>query len=246
MLIPKRQSDNVFSHWIAPLDNFQFSTQEFYNEVEKELDARKVPGLKISRVDFFEGGLLSDRRTYLRLARERYAFDVCAAPFGREYFFSVRLVEKPRLGWLALLALGFLLVTAFLLVGRVAIWALIFTIFALMVYFIFVLVQRADSESGDQGAAGPAKPPSMPDLLSLVLDYTIIGEWYERFRKETYYRHDTRLMYLTVITEIVKMKVNEVTAAKGVKLVRSYEYSPILGDLYKTTTMKPNAEAATA
>jgi len=246
MLTSKRQSDNVFSHWIAPLDNFQFSTQEFYNEVEKELAARQVPGLKISRVDFFEGSVLSDKRTYLRLARERYAFDVCAAPFGREYFFSVRLVEKPRLGLLALLAIGVLLVIAALLLGRIGGNVFIFMCIVAVGYVAYLAFRPAPTEAEVKGSNSPAKPPAIPDLQSLLLDFTVIGEWYERFRKDTYYRHDTRLMYLTVITEIVKMKVEEVTAAKGVKLIRSYEYSPILGELYKTATVKPNAESTTA
>jgi hypothetical protein len=245
MLISKRQSDNVFSHWIAPLDNFQFSTQEFYDEVEKELAARQVPGLKISRVDFFEGSVLSDKRTYLRLARERYAFDVCAAPFGREYFFSVRLVEKPRFGWLALIAIGFLLGVASWLIGHIGINALGLAVFAAFAYLIYRSIQQSDSEPDKKDSSSPVKLPPIPDLQSLLLDYTVIGAWYDRFRKDTYFRHDTRLMYLTVITEIVKMKVDEVTAAKGVKLVRSYEYSPILGELYKTATVKPNAEPAT-
>ncbi|HTB64166.1 MAG TPA: hypothetical protein VK737_11340 [Opitutales bacterium] len=245
MFISKRQSDNVFSHWIAPLDNFQFSTQEFYDEVEKELAARQVPGLKISRVDFFEGSVLSDKRTYLRLARERYAFDVCAAPFGREYFFSVRLVEKPRLGLLALLAICVLLAFLSWLIGHIGINALGLAVLAALAYFGYWIFRTTPTEGEIKESNSPGKRPVMPDLQSLLLDNTVIGAWYDRFRKDTYFRHDTRLMYLTVIAEIVKMKVDEVTAAKGVKLIRSYEYSPILGELYKTATVKPNAEHAT-
>ena len=54
-------------------------------------------------------------------------------------------------------------------------------------------------------------------------------------RKETYYRQDTRLMYLTVVEGVVKKLVEEETAAKGIKLLKEYEYGPILGDLYKLT-----------
>src|SRR5476649_741848 len=99
----KRQSDNVIQHWYVPMDKFQFSAQEFYAEVEKELAARQVPGLTISRIDFHEVGLLSDKRVYMRLARERLAMEICAAPFGRTYFFSLRVVEKPRLSWIVIL-----------------------------------------------------------------------------------------------------------------------------------------------
>jgi len=57
------------------------------------------------------------------------------------------------------------------------------------------------------------------------------------FRKETYYRHDTRLMYCDTINSVVKAKVEEATGAKGIKLVRFMEHSPILGELYKPTTV---------
>ena len=86
---------DVLSHWFTVLDGFSSSTEEFYVAVEKELAARKVPGLAMTRVEFAEGGVLSDRRVYLRMIRERLVFDVCAAPFGRAYFFSVRFAEIP-------------------------------------------------------------------------------------------------------------------------------------------------------
>src|SRR5439155_26975203 len=87
----------ILDHWIAFLDNFSFSPQEFYDAIEKELQARKIPSLEISREEFAEGGLLSDRRMYLRLFRERLALYTCAAPFGTGYFFSCRPVYLPAL-----------------------------------------------------------------------------------------------------------------------------------------------------
>lgn len=243
MLTSKRPSENVLSHWYVLMDNFQHSTTEFYDEVEKELAARQAPGLKISRVDFYEGSALSDKRTYLRLARERYAFDVCAAPFGREYFFSLRFVEKPRPGWIALLvimALMFTLYQVFLRIGGV-----ILIIAAVVAFGAFIIksIQTTSPTTGKDGSAGQKNSTESVDILdfdSFLLNFPILGEWYERLRKETYHRLDTRMVYHTLITEIVKKKVEEVTAAKGVKLVRSYEYSPILGDLYKTSTSQPN------
>ena len=86
---------DVLSHWYTLVPGFNTSAQEFYGTVEEELKARQVPGLQMSRVDFSEGGLLSDKRTYLRMARERLVFDVCAAPFGTSFFFSCRFAELP-------------------------------------------------------------------------------------------------------------------------------------------------------
>lgn len=87
--------EEVIEHWYVPVDHFEFVTEDFYQMIEKELAARKVPGLEISRVELSEGGLLSDKREYLRLKRERLVFDICAAPFGTSYFFSFRFVELP-------------------------------------------------------------------------------------------------------------------------------------------------------
>ena len=62
----------------------------------------------------------------------------------------------------------------------------------------------------------------------------MIGPVYERlFRKETYYRKDTRLLYLSIVPEVVKRLAEEVSGAKGIKLGRQYEHAPILGELYK-------------
>ena len=66
----------------------------------------------------------------------------------------------------------------------------------------------------------------------------MFGPIYERFfRKETYYRQDTRLMYLDTVNAVVKAAVEETTGTKGIKLIRFNEYSPILGELYKTTAV---------
>jgi len=87
--------EEVIEHWYSPVDNFEFATADFYQMIEKELSARKVPNLEISNVEWSEGGMLSDKRKYLRLRRERLVFDICAAPFGSSYFFSFRFVALP-------------------------------------------------------------------------------------------------------------------------------------------------------
>lgn len=115
---PKKE---VLKHWYAPVDNFQFVTADFYRMIEKQLTDRKVPGLDISRVELGEGGLLSGKREYLRLRRERLVFDICAAPFGSSYFFSFRFVELP-LGIKPAEMLVFI-------VGLLLIWSLLIYVF---------------------------------------------------------------------------------------------------------------------
>src|SRR5579859_4731246 len=86
---------DVMEHWYALVPGFTLSTKEFYEAVEKELKERQVPGLDIVNVDFAEGGILSAKREYLRMTRERLVFDLCAAPFGTAYFFSCRFAQIP-------------------------------------------------------------------------------------------------------------------------------------------------------
>jgi hypothetical protein len=241
LFFPKAQPSNVLSHWYVVLDGFSHSSQEFYQAVERELDARKVPGLKRSRVDFREGGGLSDQRAYLRLARERYAFDVCAAPFGRTYFFSLRLVEVPRpVLWPLLLVLALFLIGLYLLVTKPALllWVLIALLFHRVWLPPLLKFLSGPPPEGAPPAAGP------PDLDTLLLHLPVIGPWYEARRKDTYFRQDTRLCYQTIVSDIVKAEVDRVTAAKGIKLIRTHDYNPLL-DLYRTTEQPPVAGGRT-
>ena len=246
--LPKsKQSANVLSHWYVLMDGIQFSTQDFYGSIESELIERKVPRLKISRVEFHEGGTLSDNRIYLRLARERYAFDLCAAPFGSGFFFSLRFVETPRGGWLQLIGLLILLwilfaiaIGGFYAVRASFLWLVGFAVLACAAYWVFKHAEVKSKPGTSNATPSPALFPSeMPDFDAFFLNLPVIGDWYERSRKDTYFRNDTRMIYQTLITDIVKRKVDEVTAVKGVKLLKTYDYNPILGELYKTTTFEP-------
>ena len=79
------------------------------------------------------------------------------------------------------------------------------------------------------------------DLDAALIKSPIVGPIYELFfRKETYYRHDTRLMYLEIVSRVVKRLAEDAVAAKGIKLMRQYEQAPILGELYKP--VKPESE----
>ena len=70
------------------LEDFRIASNDFYAAVEAELTARNIPDLTITRELFREGGLLSSKREYLRMRRERLVFDICAAPFGTSFFFQ--------------------------------------------------------------------------------------------------------------------------------------------------------------
>jgi hypothetical protein len=222
MLDFKRKNDEVLQHSISIVPNFAFAPLEFYEMVQKELVARKVPGLEISHVEYAEGGVLSEKRIYLRMIRERLAFDACAAPFGTDFFFSSRTVYSPvtiKL-WQVLVVLIF-----FSMVFNLLAKPLGMEFAAIAVVALIVAIAQVFQNALAMG---------LSDLDAALLKIPVIGPLYERFfRKDTYFRQDSRLVYLEIVPKLITELIEEITAAKGVKLVRRYERAPILGELYK-------------
>ena len=220
---------DVLSHWYSLVPAFNASAKDFYESVELELKTRQIPGLAMSRVEFSEGGPLSANREYLRMTRERLVFEVCAAPFGTAYFFSCRFAEIPAVIelWqliLILLALWFCVPLSFLLCVKMFGLLAPFVWPAGVIGFIILAVYTMRN----------AVAVGLKDLDATLVKSSLVGPVYERFfRKETYYRQDTRLMYCEVVNEVVKAKIEEVTGAKGIKLIRFNEHSPIMEELYK-------------
>jgi len=228
----KPKKDKVLDHWISFADGFNQPPQEFYATVKKELDARKIPSMEMSDVEYAEGGLLSDKRLYLRMIRERLAFDLCAAPFGNSYFFSCRAVHSPpalRLWHLAVAFVFFSVVYSLL----IHLLGLMFAIIAMVALLIAIAEMFRNAVS-----------MGLNDLDSALMKIPILGPIYENwFRKETYYREDARLVYLKMVPEIVKKAAENVTGEKGIKLVQQYERAPIFGELYKPVPpRKPEPE----
>jgi hypothetical protein len=215
----ENKKGDILGHWIAFHDNFSFSPQEFYDAIEKELQARKIPGMEISHEEFAEGGMLSDKRIYLRLFRERLALYTCAAPFGTGYFFSCRTVYVPALVrlWHIVAALVFFNIVGGLLVIPLGLAFATIAEVALMFALAAVLGNAA-----------------MSDLDTLLLKIPVVATIYEDwFRSDTYYRDDTRLIYLQQIPAFIKELAEDITATKGARLEEQYQLPPILGELYK-------------
>ncbi len=208
----ENKKGDVLGHWIAFHDNFNFAPQEFYDAIEKELQARKIPGLAISQEAFAEGGLISDKRIYLRLFRERLALYTCAAPFGSGYFFSCRTVHVPALVrlWHIVAAFAFFTIVGGLLVKPLGI---VFAAVA-MITLMFALA----------GVLRNASTSALSDLDTLLLKIPVVATIYEDwFRADTYYRDDTRLIYLQRIPDIIKELAEDITAAKGARLEEQYQ-----------------------
>ena len=218
----------ILDSWILFADSFSFPPQEFYSALDKEMAARKIPSMEISQEDFNEGGLLSDKRIYLRLFRERLALYTCAAPFGTGYFFSFRAVYVPALVRLWHI-LGF--VVFFGLIGSLLVLLLGFT-FAVMAFVTLLFAVAAVFRNATAADVG--------DLDTLLLKIPIVSTVYENwFREDTFYRIDTRALYLQQLPEIIRRLAEEITAAKGVKLFDENGRPPVLRELYKSPAAQP-------
>ncbi len=98
------------------------------------------------------------------------------------------------------------------------IWPIVWAVFIILLFFVL----------------RNAVAIGLNDLDSTLIRSSVIGPMYERwFRRETYYRQDTRLMYCDTVNAVVKALVEETSAAKGIKFVQFNEYNPVLGEVYK-------------
>ena len=218
----KNKRGEILDYKLAHADGLSLSPQEFYAQVEQTLAARKIPGMEISRVHFNEGGLLSDERVYLRLMRERLCIDTCAAPFGNLFFFSTRTVHVPalvRLWHILAVFLFFGCVFSILAKPLGADYAAFATV--ALVFALVGVLRNAAIEGGS-------------DLDTLLLKIPVVGTIYEDwFRVETYYREDTRNLYLQLLPKFIEDLANEKCAANGLKLERLFQPAPPVSDLNK-------------
>jgi len=167
-------ASEVIAHWPHLIEGFEFSSQEFYALVEKALCERQIPQAEFTRIELPEGGLLSAKRTYLRVRRERLIFDICAAPFGTGFFVSTWFWEKKlKVRWDVLILMVVLGGIAYLHLNDI-----IGVVFGtIVVAGILILLIRG-----------------LRDFDAFLMKIPVIGFIYERFlRKMTYYRIDLTL-----------------------------------------------------
>ncbi len=84
----------VHAHHSQHFDDLQMSSIEFYKLLKTMIEEYKYPGVICTAVTLKEGGLLSSKREYLRISKERYHYYVCASPFGKSFFISWWLKEE--------------------------------------------------------------------------------------------------------------------------------------------------------
>ena len=212
----------VFSHWGSVTPDIHFSTQDFYGKVETAIRAKEWPGVQLLRVQYREAGLLSHSREYLRIIRQRQLFDVCAAGFGKDYFFSLREAEIPAvvdLRAIVAVMLGLFMLSVLCLQTLGLLFGPLTLLFLLIlaVWFLFNVLKLG-----------------LTKVDSALITMPVIGPVYEAwFRRDTYFQQDTRLFFLHCVSELVKRHVADTTSANGVKLLNGFEKKLILGGLYQ-------------
>jgi len=82
------------SHWQRSFDGFQFSAEDFYEQVRKGIQSRETPSVKFDEESFVESHILSGRRKYLRITFAEYVFYVSGCAFGTGSFASWWLCVK--------------------------------------------------------------------------------------------------------------------------------------------------------
>lgn len=222
----------VFSHWYMLVPSFETSAQDFYTAIETEIGCRKVPNIDVSRIIFREAGFFSADREYLRIQRRLMAFDICAAPFGTGYFFSWWLTKQPPA--FGFLKLCFLVLTpltgAYFIEDYFGHGAAMYTLYrylpgilyppfvlALLTFLALFYLMGKSVQYGifldeDQ-----------------VLELPIIGAIYERFfAPQTYYTHDTVLMFQEAVRQVVNDQIRRVHRQQGSRALADDDLRPRL------------------
>jgi hypothetical protein len=220
---------NIISHWYQLIENFDASSQEFYQAFESAVAARAVPQFHSSRVEYKEDGLASANREYLRIQRGTYAFDICAAPFGKGFFVSWWLTQPPL--YLAFAyTIGFFFGLGLLMtfvsgvgfrIGRLLGGRDLGSLFE-SVFGIFGTLALC-------WAAGNVIRQSGGKLESTVLAMPLVGWLYARiFAPPTFYSLDTGLMFQESVHKAVLEVIDAMTAKKGVRALSESERRPIM------------------
>jgi hypothetical protein len=185
-------SVEVISHWHQSVEGLSTSTLDYYAAVEKALRDKEVPELQIERITASESGILSAKREYLRARYGRLCFDICGAPFGKDFFFSWWLVKRTP-GFAALWGCATLIGLSFLtlvFIGAMGFFKGIF--FALVAAGVGAAVLRSAFADG------------WTAIEDAILVMPIIGPLYKKFvNPVTYYSEDTRLMFEDTVHRVV-------------------------------------------
>ena len=186
------ESLEVIGHWHQSVEALSTSTLDFYAAVEKALGNKEVPDLRIERTTFSEHGILSAKREYLRVRYGRLYFDICGAPFGKDFFFSWWLVKRTP-GFAALWGCAILIGLPVLVLGLMG-----------SLGFVKGLVVAIVVVGAGMAILRNAFADGWSAIEDAILAMPIIGFLYKKFVKPvTYYSEDTRLMFEDTVHRVV-------------------------------------------
>jgi hypothetical protein len=208
---------DVISNWSTLIENLEASPLGFFESVEAGIKKRCIPQTETSRVDHYESGMLSAKREYMRITRDKLIFDICAAPYGTGFFVSWWL-GTPTVEPLAVIAI---IVAYFILMAILIVLAGFFNglFFSLLLVPAALLVMIPLEDSG---------------LDRYVMAIPFIGHVYKRFfRPDTYYSIDTTTMFRTATHAAVLEAVDGLVSAHGLRLLSESERQPTMRDVFK-------------
>lgn len=198
---------DVHKHEGSYLENFSVPSSALYEAIEGEFSALNIPDIAVSRVLYREGGPHTIKREYLRISRERFAYIVCAAPWGSSFFFSKRFTEKTR----NLRVWELIVMLAFLAGAFFAYWHLLGLVWGISIFVLnFIAAVVLCRYVVDMG---------WDWFDDLLLRLPVVGTFYELYlRPGGYFRDDTRALFLNLADTIVDRQIKAFTTDRGVTL----------------------------
>ena len=206
----------VLSNWSTLVEGLSASTQDSYDELETALEAREVPDLAISRVEYSESGIASAKREYLRIQRKEFVFDVCAAPFGKSFFFSWWMAIPP-LPLAPLWTLGFFFAVVF---GSTLVWfpfrescfgVVVLVLAPLMLTILFLTLMKVGVVFSERVAL---RIPLVGWLYRLI------------FSPPTYYNADTQAMFEASVHQSLLDVIDGKISAQGLRALAPEDRRP--------------------
>jgi hypothetical protein len=207
-------SSDVISRWHHSVEGLSTSSLDFFTSIEGALKEKETP-VQTERIQLGEGGILSAKRTYLRVSHDRFVFDIGAAPFGKDFFFSWWLGRRVSdsalmIGCVGVIALPLLFMLCYKIGGFFG---------GLTLFFLLLVGGVMYMQQG--GRIGDV------DIEDLMMSIPVIGPLYLRFfRPVTYYSEDTRKMFEETVHRVVLDVVAGVLAVNNMKPLTPEEAKP--------------------
>jgi hypothetical protein len=158
----------AYGHWKHMADDFSYSSQDFYEKLKASLMQAGIAGLHMKIVYIAEGAIfVSPKRAYLRVTWKDKVMDICAAPYGKGFFFSWWLFEKDKFWKIIVLSIPYLGKYIVNLIDPMTYYKIdTANMFQSYVHtYVTGLVEEITKEKGSQGLTHEQKRPIMNDIF---------------------------------------------------------------------------------